>query len=121
MFTRFLVLGGLCAASLAAAGCATAPGVEAAAGPQECRDIVLPGREAASTICGTPQQFAEMERRLAASAPNLICREMLVRNSNMIGKFCGTETQWREFARAESRSAQSQVWGLQGGAYNSGR
>ena len=122
MARGFLVLGGLCAALLAAGGCAASSPVLSAAGPEECREIVLPGQEAASNICGSPEQFAELERRLAAASnPDLVCRERLVRNSNTLDTFCATEAEWAAFERSEAVSAQSRVWDFQAGSYNTGR
>lgn len=108
------------AAILAVAGCATAPTapVAVADGPEQCRDVVLPGQTESVNMCGTPAQWAEYDQRTAVFQPGVSCRDMLGYRSNTVSTVCATDADWAEYDRGESTAALREVRRFQGGSYD---
>lgn len=109
------------ALAVSAAACATAPSDMAAGAAQageDCRLTVTPASVTPRKLCGTPEQWADYEQRIAALPSDVSCREMLVKGSNVIRMYCRTEDQWRDFERREAAAAQVFTLRLQGDSYN---
>lgn len=96
------------AACLLLAGCAGAPATQTSfsAPPEaqtDCRDVIPPGETEIRNLCGTPEQWAELDRRLALVEAGVTCREMLTGSSSNVYKtLCYTPEQWAEFERQQA-------------------
>jgi beta-lactamase regulating signal transducer with metallopeptidase domain len=62
-----------------------------------CRRIVKPAEDAGQVLCGTADQWAEFDRRVALINEGVICRWAPTRR----GQVCMTEEQWRVADRRE--------------------
>lgn len=120
MKVAILAFATLCVFFTLAAGCAGAPVTQNKFNsPDEaltdCRDFVGPGETKPRNVCGTPEQWAELERRIALVEAGVTCREMLTGStSNVLKTFCYTPAQWEVFEREQARESMEQMDGRRG-------
>lgn len=97
-----------------AAGCTGTPAQTQFHAPEEaltdCRDYTPPGATEAQHICGTPEQWAELDRRTQLVEAGVTCREMLTgSSSNVLKTLCFTPEGWEEFEREQAAATSDQI------------
>jgi hypothetical protein len=98
---------------LLAAGCAGAPPaaepLAQASGETTCRAMVLPGAEEETTLCGTAEQWVELERRVALIEAGVTCRWAPTPSQEL----CYTEAQWEQHDRQLRNQREAERMGEQ--------